>query len=101
MTEASTDATEGATSASTPVRSSGTPRVGTEQTESKTAAYVVEPGDSLWRIAGFILRSNSDGDPSSADIARFWPTIYAANRALIGDNPNLIFPGQRLLIPEG
>ena len=40
-------------------------------------------------------------DPSNAEIARFWPAIYEANRGTIGENPNLIFPGQRLVIPEG
>jgi nucleoid-associated protein YgaU len=29
-----------------------------------------------------------------------WPVIYEANRALIGGNPDLIKPGQRLLIPD-
>ncbi|MFV9673546.1 MAG: LysM peptidoglycan-binding domain-containing protein, partial [Acidimicrobiia bacterium] len=66
-----------------------------------TATYTVEPGDSLWRIAALVLRSGGAGEPSSAEIARFWPAIYEANRTLVGDNPNLIFPGQRLLIPEG
>jgi len=82
-------------------RSTGRSRVRVEQARRDAAEYVVEPGDSLWRIAAFVLGSDGDGDPSNADIARFWPAIYAANRALIGDNPNQIFPGQRLLIPEG
>ena len=29
-----------------------------------------------------------------------WPVIFAANRALIGQNPDLIRPGQRLFIPD-
>jgi nucleoid-associated protein YgaU len=70
-------------------------------TETPTATYVVEPGDSLWRIAASVLRSGGGRAPSNGEIARFWPAIYAANRALIGDNPNLIFPGQQLLIPKG
>ena len=100
--EASTDdGVEDTVSGPAPGRSAGTPRVGTEHEQPNSDIYVVEPGDSLWRIAASVLHSNGDGDPSSADIARFWPTIYAANRSLIGDNPSLIFPGQRLLIPEG
>ncbi len=71
------------------------------EARTSTATYTVEPGDSLWRIAAAVLRSGGAGEPSSADIARFWPAIYDANRTLIGDNPNLIFPGQRFLIPEG
>ena len=95
------DEIEDPTSASPSGRSAGRSRVGTERTHAVATAYVVEPGDSLWRIAAFVLRGSGDGDPSSVDIARFWPAIYAANRDLIGDDPNLIFPGQRLLIPEG
>ncbi len=91
---------EGTPEASTPVQFVQTERVGVLRVGADSDAYVVESGDSLWRIAATVLRSNGDGDPSSASIARFWPEIYEANMALIGDNPNLIFPGQRLLIPE-
>ena len=66
---------------------------------STPATYVVRPGDSLWRIAERAL-ADRYGNPSSADIARFWPDIYDANRDLIGSNPNLILPGQHLHIPE-
>jgi nucleoid-associated protein YgaU len=93
--------TEKPLSTSPPGRSAGTSRVGADRARPSTDTYVVVTGDSLWRIAASVLRSGGDGQPSNAEIARFWPVIYAANRALIGDNPNLIFPGQRLLIPEG
>lgn len=32
--------------------------------------------------------------------ANLWPEIYAANQAVIGSNPDLIFPGQRFVIPN-
>ncbi len=50
--------------------------------------YVVKSGDSLSKIAKELY-----GD------AKRWPEIYEANKALIGDNPNLIHPGQKLVIP--
>jgi nucleoid-associated protein YgaU len=53
-----------------------------------TRTYVVQSGDSLSKIAKALL-----GD------AKRWPEIYEANKALIGDNPNLIHPGQKLVIP--
>jgi len=52
--------------------------------------YVVKPGDSLWKIAKLQLGSGSK-----------WSQIYqiADNRKTIGPNPNLIFPGQKLILP--
>jgi nucleoid-associated protein YgaU len=50
--------------------------------------YVVKSGDSLSKIAKELY-----GD------AKRWPEIYEANKALVGDNPNLIHPGQKLVIP--
>ncbi len=50
--------------------------------------YVVVSGDSLSKIAKEQL-----GD------AKRWPEIYEANKAVIGDNPNLIKPGQKLRLP--
>jgi nucleoid-associated protein YgaU len=51
--------------------------------------YTVKPGDYLIRIAE---RFYADGSQ--------WPKIYNANRGVIGADPNLILPGQRLVIPE-
>jgi len=53
-----------------------------------THTYVVVRGDSLSKIA-----SGQYGD------AQKWRRIYEANRDLIRD-PNLIYPGQQLRIPE-
>jgi nucleoid-associated protein YgaU len=50
--------------------------------------YVVKSGDSLSKIA---KQFYGDGGR--------WPEIYEANKQLIGDNPNLIHPGQQLTIP--
>jgi len=48
------------------------------------ANYVVKPGDYLSAIA---TRSGISGG---------WQAIYALNRAQIGADPNVIFPGLRL-----
>jgi hypothetical protein len=50
--------------------------------------YNVLPGDSLSKIAQKFY-----GNPS------LWSKIYQANKGLIGPNPNLIYPGQKLTIP--
>jgi nucleoid-associated protein YgaU len=63
-------------------------------------AYVVERGDCLWRIASSLL--SAAGRPAGgAAVSRLWRAIYEANRATIGDDPNLILPGQVLIVPEG
>lgn len=56
---------------------------------------VVWPGDSLWSIAARALGD----DPSTAAIARSWPHWYDANRAVIGDDPDLLLPGSVLAAP--
>jgi LysM domain len=63
-------------------------------------AWVVEPGDSLWSIAEDVLApSGASLDERTVD--RFWRRLVAANRALLADpgNPDLLVPGQRLVVP--
>jgi nucleoid-associated protein YgaU len=54
-----------------------------------TTTYIVRGGDSLSKIA-----KHHYGD------ANLWPRIYEANREVIGTNPDLIKPGQKLLLPQ-
>ena len=56
---------------------------------------VVHRGDTLWAIAARHL----GGRPSDTQIDASWRTWYAANRAVIGNDPNLILPGQQLRPP--
>ncbi|WP_374777210.1 transglycosylase family protein [Streptomyces sp. NBC_01310] len=48
--------------------------------------YVVAPGDSLSAIA------------TEQRVEGGWQALYETNRATVGGNPNLIFPGQRLTL---
>ena len=57
---------------------------------------VVRRGDTLWAIAARHLGA----DASAADVAREWPRWHAANRAVIGDDPDLVRPGMRLVPPH-
>ena len=56
---------------------------------------VVDPGDTLWSI------SSDELGPDAAPwrVARGVERIYALNREQIGQDPNLIFAGQRLSVP--
>jgi nucleoid-associated protein YgaU len=60
---------------------------------------VVRPGDSLWRIAEAELLRRTGRAASVADVAALWPRIYAANRALVGPDPDLVRPGVPLTMP--
>ena len=57
---------------------------------------VVRPGDSLWGLAERAL----GGHASAARVAAAWPAWWQANRAVIGDNPDLIQPGSHLTTPS-
>lgn len=51
--------------------------------------YTVKSGDCLWNIAKALYGSGAD-----------YTRIYNANKGVIGSNPNLIYAGQVLTIPE-
>lgn len=54
----------------------------------KSKSYTVKKGDCLYAIARKFYGSGSN-----------WKKIYEANKKKIGNNPNLIYPGQKLKIP--
>lgn len=58
--------------------------------------YVVRRGDTLWDIAARHLGPAA----TAAQIAGEWPRWYAANRQVIGADPDLIRPGQQLAPPS-
>lgn len=55
----------------------------------------VRPGDTLWDLAAALLPPGA-GD-AAVDAA--WRRLYHANRGVVGDDPDLIRPGQRLALP--
>lgn len=57
--------------------------------ESATAQHhVVQPGETLSEIA-----QDTTGNAAN------WTTLYADNRDIVGDDPNLIYPGEDLSLP--
>lgn len=62
--------------------------------------WVVEPGDSLWSIAAEVVHTDG-GASGEAAVAAYWRALVAENRARLvdPDNPDLLLPGQRLVVP--
>lgn len=71
--------------------------VSTVPHETLPETVVVRRGDTLWDLAARHLGAGA----STTDIAEEWPRWYAANRAAIGPDPDLIRPGQELVVPAG
>lgn len=61
-----------------------------------TATVVVRAGDSLWQIARNALARDAD----DADVATTVRALYTRNRDVIGPDPDLLRPGQRLDFPD-
>lgn len=58
-------------------------------------SVVVAPGDTLWALAAAGLPAGAGDAAVAARVAR----LYAANRATVGPDPDLIRPGQELRLP--
>ncbi|WOX20755.1 transglycosylase family protein [Streptomyces solicathayae] len=63
-----------------------TPPVSPTTVPTVREMYTVEPGDSLSRIA------------RDEHVTGGWQRLYESNRSVVGDDPDLIFPGQRLAL---
>ncbi len=75
---------------SAPARPQARPAAATPtHVPGKRDSYTVASGDSLSGIA------------SAQRVRGGWQGLYAANRTVVGDDPDLIFPGQRLSLDGG
>lgn len=55
----------------------------------------VRPGDSLWRIAGRLLPGADD-----VELVAAMRSLHTHNRGILGPDPDLLHPGQRLRLPD-
>ncbi|MFE3516722.1 transglycosylase family protein [Streptomyces sp. NPDC059166] len=84
-----TPVAKGGTPQSRPVRTAARdagPKASPTTVPGKREAYTVARGDSLSGIA------------SAERVRGGWQKLYAANRAVVGADPDLILPGQRLTL---
>lgn len=68
---------------------------------TNTMTHVVTPGDHFWSIAEGVLTATYGSTPDEASVAEYWVVLVDANRSRLIDpnNPDLIFPGQELVLP--
>lgn len=61
---------------------------------------VVEPGDHLWSITE--ARLSEDGEvPPVSDVDPLWRRVIEENEGrLRSGDPDLIYPGERILVPD-
>ena len=71
-------------------------RAAEEAKTEEAGAVAVLAGDTLWDIAAQPMGPGA----SDVEIALQWPRWYEANRAIIGQNPDVLLPGQILQPPS-
>jgi len=58
----------------------------------------VRRGDNLWLIARLVLEARRGTSVTPSEVAPFWASVVAANRARLHD-PNLVYRGELVVIP--
>jgi nucleoid-associated protein YgaU len=59
--------------------------------------YVVQPGDHLWAIAERVIGERLGRAATDAEVVPYWRALIDLNRP---PNPDLIFAGERLRLPD-
>jgi nucleoid-associated protein YgaU len=77
-----------------------TPATVTPPSLEAPEVHLVEPGDSLWHIAAGELAVRLGHEPSDAEVIPYWRRLIDANRHVVGENPDLIRPGQQIDLPS-
>jgi len=64
--------------------------------------WVVRPGDDLWSISASVLAARLGHEPDEHAVAALWLRVIELNRPNLADpaNPDLIFAGEVVAIPE-
>lgn len=86
---------ESPTESSATIRAVSPPQV--PVAEPAPILHRVEPGDHLWGIAEETLQRALGRPPSDAEVDPFWRQVILANPDLV--DPDLIFPGQLVVVP--
>jgi hypothetical protein len=78
----------------------GAPARGSEVAHDREVT--VEVGDSFWRVAERVVAAHGDTPPTDAEVTRYWQRLIEHNRDRLTDpdEPDLLYPGQVLVLPE-
>jgi hypothetical protein len=82
------------TTTTTTTYEKGAPVVLQPAPEPSTKRLVVEPGESLWSISEEHIGPGATPEQTAYEVDR----IFELNRERIGEDPNLIFPGQEFVL---
>ena len=66
--------------------------------EASASTHTVRAGETLWSIARTHLAAQTGTVPSSGAVALAAQHLHAENLELLGSDPDLILPGQRLAV---
>jgi len=61
--------------------------------------WIVEAGDHLWAIAAETVADRT-GHTDDESVGAYWQRLIEANRHIVGNDPDLIHPGQIIELPE-
>ena len=67
--------------------------------DSDAETWIVEAGDHLWAIAAETVADRT-GHTDDESVGAYWQRLIDANRHIVGDDPDLIHPGQIIELPE-
>jgi nucleoid-associated protein YgaU len=70
-------------------------------TSAPEPTWTIRPGQHFWAVAEHVLTETWGRPPTPAEVVPYWKKLIEANRERLSDrnNPDLVFPGQVLVIP--
>jgi nucleoid-associated protein YgaU len=85
----------------TPRASRSPPAPATRDRTAAPPSWTVASGDSFWSIAAETLAQAGEA-PTDRQVIGYWRRVVEANRGRLLDpgNPDLLVPGQELVLPD-
>jgi nucleoid-associated protein YgaU len=92
--------TFGSVALADPVGESSFVPIGLSTGGKTVSSVVVEEGDHLWKISQTHLDQVLGKQATAGEVDPYWRSVIEANRKrLVSGDPNLIFPGEVVVLP--